>query len=191
MEIYGEWAIIERFVLEFNSMVVETKGIWIASWLVIGRKIEGRKWFFLHYNWKKAKAEDIPLVFSFFPSTFIPSRLHIVACPDIKDRLWKDDTAYFWKNFLFLFNPWCMPGEIYFRNSRKRWLYLHKSAFLSSYSSSHFPLPVKISVKALIWSRVVKDDSFNPNLMKTDGMSDNTHTHTHTHPPFSYIIDKE
>jgi hypothetical protein len=114
MEIYGEWAIIERFVLEFNSMVVETKGIWIASWLVIGRKIEGRKWFFLHYNWKKAKAEDIPLVFSFFPSTFIPSRLHIVACPDIKDRLWKDDIAYFWKNFLFLFNPWCMPDEIYF-----------------------------------------------------------------------------
>jgi len=85
MEIYGEWAIIERFVLEFNSMVVETKGIWIASWLVIGRRTEGRKRFFLHYNWKKAKAEDIPLVFSFFPSSFIPSRLHIVACPDIKD----------------------------------------------------------------------------------------------------------
>jgi hypothetical protein len=78
-------SLIERFVLEFNSMVVETKGIWIASWLVIGRKTVGREWFFLHYNWKKAKAEDIPLVFSFFPSTFIPSRLHIVACPDIKD----------------------------------------------------------------------------------------------------------
>ena len=100
IQFYGCWD--ERDMdIQFNSMV-------------IGRKIEGRKWFFLHYNWKKAKAEDIPLVFSFFPSTFIPSRLHIVACPDIKDRLWKDDIAYFWKNFLFLFNPWCMPDEIYF-----------------------------------------------------------------------------
>jgi hypothetical protein len=41
-----------------------------------------------------------------------------------------------------------------FRSSRKRWLYLHKSTFLSSYSSSYFPLPVKNCVMALILSLV-------------------------------------
>ena len=90
-------------------------------------------------------------MFSFFPSTFIPSRLHIVACPDIKDCE-KMILPTFGKTFCFssiLGARWNL-----FRNSRKRWLYLHKSAFLSSYSSSYFPLPVKNCVMALILSLV-------------------------------------
>jgi len=41
-----------------------------------------------------------------------------------------------------------------------------------------------------MWSKVVKDDSFNPNMMNIDGMSDNIYIYIYidTHTPCFYFI---